>query len=154
MTDQAFIFWCNYNKLNCKNTLRKLHNNIPATRLFFFPAGLHALSEHGGAAQRDPRDVCHSDGNFTERFNTAKFKLPPEYCMIQRLSGGQRRRRRQTKRHRRTSHGGNFLLRTIRYEDLRGETLPLVTPNICFSDCVKGYHGEYHTSFSVPAAKR
>lgn len=80
---------------------------------FFFPAGLHTR-----AAQHDPRDVCHSDGNFTERFNTAKFKLLPEYCMTQRLSGGQRRR--QTKRHRRTSHRGNFLLRTIRYEDLRG----------------------------------
>lgn len=119
--------------------------------LIFFPAGLHTLSEHGRAAQHDPRDVCHSDGNFTERFNTAKFKLPPEYCMTQRLSGGQRRR--QTKRHRWTSQRGNFLLRTIRYEDLRGETLPLVTLNICFSDCVKGYHGEYHTSFSVPAAK-
>lgn len=51
-----------------------LHNNIPVMRLIFFWQG-YSWSEYSRAAQHGPRDVCHSDDNFKERFNTAKFKL-------------------------------------------------------------------------------
>lgn len=74
LTTAAVIFCCNDHKLNCRNMLFMFHNNIPVMRLIFFRRG-YSWSEHNWAAQHDPRDVCHSDDHFKERFNTAKFKL-------------------------------------------------------------------------------